>query len=63
MGSNWAHPRPGAGPAQALKVAQMANLSDAYAEGLLPGIQEIRATHVTTLRKIAQCQCPRIQNP
>jgi len=40
-----------------LKVAQTANLAraDAYAESLLPVIQEIRAAHVTTLRKIAQC--------
>ena len=44
-------------PAQALKVAQTANLAraDAYAQSLLPVIQEIRAAHVTTLRKIAQC--------
>ena len=44
-------------PAQALKVAQTANLAraDAYAKSLLPVIQEIRAAHVTTLRKIAQC--------
>ena len=44
-------------PAQALKVAQTANLAraDAYAESLLPVINEIRAAHVTTLRGIAQC--------
>jgi len=44
-------------PAQALKVAQTANLAraDAYAQSLLPVIEEIRAAHVTTLRKIAQC--------
>ena len=44
-------------PAQALKVAQTANLAraDAYAKSLLPVIQEIRAAHVTTLRKIAHC--------
>ena len=44
-------------PAQALKVAQTANLAraDAYAESLLPVIKEIRAAHVTTLRGIAQC--------
>lgn len=43
--------------AQALKVAQTANLAraDTYAKSLLPVIQEIRAAHVTTLRKIAQC--------
>ena len=44
-------------PAQALKVAQTANLAraDAYAQSLLPVIEEIRAVHVTTLRKIARC--------
>ena len=44
-------------PAQALKVAQTANLAraDAYATSLLPVAQEIRAAHVTTLRKIARC--------
>jgi Resolvase, N terminal domain/Recombinase len=44
-------------PAQALKVAQTANLAraDAYAKSLLPVIKEIRAAHVTTLRKLAQC--------
>ena len=44
-------------PAQALKVAQTANLAraDAYAKSLLPVIEEIRAAHVTTLRKMAQC--------
>ena len=29
--------------------------ADAYATSLLPVVQEIRAAHVTTLRKIAQC--------
>ena len=44
-------------PAQALKVAQTANLAraDAYAKSLLPVIREIRAAYVTTLRKVAQC--------
>jgi DNA invertase Pin-like site-specific DNA recombinase len=44
-------------PAQALRVAQIANLAraDAYAESLLPVITEIRAAHVTALRGIAQC--------
>lgn len=44
-------------PAQALRVAQTANLAraDAYAESLLPVITEIRAAHVTALRGIAQC--------
>ena len=44
-------------PAQALKVAQTANLAraDAYAKNLVPVIKEIRGAHVTTLRKIAQC--------
>ena len=44
-------------PAQALKVAQTANLAraDAYAKSLLPVIEEIRAAHVNTLRKIARC--------
>ena len=44
-------------PAQALKVAQTANLARAaaYAQSLLPVIEEIRAAHVTTLRKMAQC--------
>jgi DNA invertase Pin-like site-specific DNA recombinase len=51
-GTKLGNPR----PAQALKVAQMANLSraDAYAKGLLPVPEEIRAAHVTTLRKMAQ---------
>lgn len=44
-------------PAQALKIAQTANLAraNAYAKSLRPVIQEIRAAHVTTLGKIAQC--------
>lgn len=44
-------------PAQALKIAQRANLAraDAYAKNLLRVIEEIRAAHVTTLRKTAQC--------
>ena len=44
-------------PAQALKVAQTANLAraDAYAKSPFPVVQEIRAAHVTTLRKIAEC--------
>jgi len=44
-------------PAQALKVAQTANVARAaaYAQSLVPVIAEIRAAHVTTLRKIAQC--------
>ncbi|MCW5550866.1 MAG: recombinase family protein [Verrucomicrobiae bacterium] len=44
-------------PAQALKVAQAANLAsaDAYARRLLPVVKEIRAAHVTALRQIAQC--------
>jgi len=44
-------------PAQALEAAQTANLAraDAYAKSLFPVIQEIRAAHVTALRKIAQC--------
>jgi hypothetical protein len=53
-------------PAQALKVAQTANLAraDAYAKSLLPVVQEIRAARVTTLRKIAQCLNARgLKNP
>jgi len=44
-------------PAQALTVARSANVkqADVYAEGLIPAIREIRAAHVTSLRKIAQC--------
>jgi DNA invertase Pin-like site-specific DNA recombinase len=52
-GTRLGNPR----PAQALKAAQPANLAlaDACAKGLLPVIKEIRAAHVTTLRKMAQC--------
>jgi DNA invertase Pin-like site-specific DNA recombinase len=52
-GTKLGNPR----PAQALKAAQTAKLAraDAYAKGLLPVIEEIRAAHVTTLRKMAQC--------
>jgi DNA invertase Pin-like site-specific DNA recombinase len=44
-------------PAQALKVAQTANSAraDAYVLNLIPVIREIRAAHVNTLRKMAQC--------
>ena len=44
-------------PAQALTVARTANVkqADTYAESLIPVIREIRAAHVTSLRKIAQC--------
>jgi DNA invertase Pin-like site-specific DNA recombinase len=44
-------------PAQALQVAQTANVAraDAYAKSLIPVLREIRAAHVTSLRKIAQC--------
>jgi hypothetical protein len=44
-------------PVEALKVAQRANLAraDTHAKSLLPVVQEIRAAHVTSLRKIAQC--------
>ncbi|HOC58084.1 MAG TPA: recombinase family protein [Verrucomicrobiota bacterium] len=44
-------------PAQALKLAQTANVAraDAYAKDLLPVINEIRAAYVTALRRIAQC--------
>jgi DNA invertase Pin-like site-specific DNA recombinase len=52
-GTKLGNPR----PAQALEAAQTASLAraDAYAKSLLPVIKEIRAAHVTTLRKIAQC--------
>lgn len=52
-GTKLGNPR----PAQALKVAQAANLAsaDAYAQRLVPVVQEIRAAHVTALRQIAQC--------
>jgi DNA invertase Pin-like site-specific DNA recombinase len=44
-------------PALALEAAQTANLAraDTYAKNLVPVIKEIRAAHVSTLRKIAQC--------
>jgi DNA invertase Pin-like site-specific DNA recombinase len=44
-------------PAQALIAARAVNLAraDAYATGLLPVVQEIRAAHVTALRGIARC--------
>jgi DNA invertase Pin-like site-specific DNA recombinase len=52
-GTKLGNPR----PAQALKLARTASLAraDTYANGLVPVVQEIRAAHVTTLRKIAQC--------
>ncbi len=52
-GTKLGNPR----PAQALKIAQAANLAsaDAYARRLVPVVQEIRAAHVTALRQIAQC--------
>ena len=45
------------GRLRVLDAAQTANLAraDAYAKSLFPVIQEIRAAHVTALRKIAQC--------
>ena len=47
-------------PALALDAAQTANLAraDAYARSLFPVIQEIRAAHVTALRKIANASTP-----
>jgi DNA invertase Pin-like site-specific DNA recombinase len=44
-------------PAQALENARTANLAraNAYAQSLIPVVAEIRAAHVKSLRKIAQC--------
>jgi DNA invertase Pin-like site-specific DNA recombinase len=44
-------------PAQALKIARTASVAraDTHAKRLLPVVEEIRAAHVTTLRKIARC--------
>jgi DNA invertase Pin-like site-specific DNA recombinase len=44
-------------PAQALMVAQTANLAraDAYAKTLVPVLREIRAAHVASLRGVARC--------
>jgi DNA invertase Pin-like site-specific DNA recombinase len=52
-GTKLGNPR----PAMAVECAVKANVqrADAYAEGLLPIIGEIKAAHVTSLREIARC--------